>query len=82
MAANDNPLTASAGQTSRVCRQGTVLRTSHSGRIAEIGGKIRPVIALSDASENPVTPERTRIGVPTAPQATGAVLASRHSVAA
>ncbi len=59
-----------------------MLRTSQSGRIAETGGRMRPVMALSDDSEKPVTPDRTRMGVPTAPHATGAVLASKQSVAA
>ena len=59
-----------------------MLRTSQNGRIAAKGGRIRPVIALSACSGSPVTPASTRIGLPTPPQATGAVLASRHSVAA
>ncbi len=59
-----------------------MLRTSQNGRIAEIGGKIRPVIALSVFSGNPVTPASVRIGLPTPPHATGAVFASRHRVAA
>src|SRR5215468_9956712 len=82
IAANDNPLTTSAGQTSSVSFQLTMLRTSHSGRINDSGGRIRPVIALSVISSNPVTAASTRIGLPTPPQATGAVLAIRHSVAA
>src|SRR5215471_10287552 len=82
IAANDNPLTASAGQTSRVSFQLTMLRTSHKGRINESGGRIRPVIALSVISFNPVTPASMRSGLPTPPQATGAVLAIRHRVAA
>ena len=47
-----------------------------------MGGRIRPVMALKAGSEKPVTPDSTRIGVPTAPQATGAVLAIKQSVAA
>jgi hypothetical protein len=82
MPANDRPLTASAGQTSIVSRQPTMPRTSQNGRIAEIGGRIRPVMALSAGSGSAVTAARTRIGLPTAPQATGAVLAIKQRVAA
>ncbi len=39
-------------------------------------------MALKAVSGNPVTPARTRIGLPTPPQATGTVLATRQSVAA
>ena len=39
-------------------------------------------MALRAGSGRPVTAARVRIGLPTAPQATGAVLASRQSVAA
>ena len=59
-----------------------MVTTSHSGRISEKGGRIRPTIALSSCIGRPVTPFRTRIGLPTPPHATGAVFASRHSVAA
>ena len=82
MAANEAPLTSNAGHTCHVSRQPTMLRTSHSGRINEIGGRMRPAMALNCASGSPVTPARTRIGLPTPPHATGAVLASRHNVAA
>src|SRR6266545_6758041 len=82
MNAKEIPLTASAGHTSTVSLQPTRLRVSHSGRIADNGGRILPAIALSECSGNPVTPVRMRIGLPTPPQATGAVLARRQSVAA
>ena len=48
----------------------------------ENGGRIRPTIAFSSCVGRPVTPFRTRIGLPTPPHATGAVFARRHSVAA
>ena len=43
---------------------------------------MRPVMAFRDCSGSPVTPAKTRMGFPTPPQATGAVLASRQSTAA
>ena len=82
MAANDSPQTSSAGNTSNVFFQSTMLRTSHRGSINENGGRIRPVMAFRDCSGSPVTPAKTRMGFPTPPQATGAVLASKHSTAA
>src|SRR3954466_2924562 len=82
MPAKDAPLTRSAGQTCIVSRQPTMLRTSQSGRISEIGGRMRPAIALNAASGSRVTPASVRMGFPTPPHATGAVLATRHSVAA
>ena len=82
MAANDAPLTSSAGRTSSALFQPTIVRTSQAGRMNEKGGRIRPIIAFSSWMGRPVTPFSTRIGLPTPPQATGAVLASRHSVAA
>ena len=59
-----------------------MLRTSQNGRISESGGRMRPAIALNCTSGNPVTAASTRIGLPTPPQATGAVLAIKQSVAA
>ena len=82
MPANVAPLTSRAGQTCHVSRQPTMLRTSQNGRISDSGGRMRPAIALNCASGSPVTPASTRIGLPTPPHATGAVLAIRQSVAA
>ena len=82
MPAKEAPATMMAGSTSPVSRQPTWLRTSQSGKMRENGARIRPVMADSCISGRPVTPASTRIGLPTAPQATGAVLATRHSVAA
>jgi hypothetical protein len=59
-----------------------MLRTNQSGRISESGGRMRPAIALNADSDSPVTPASVRIGLPTPPYATGAVLATRQSVAA
>ena len=50
--------------------------------ISDKGGKIRPEVALNALTSSPVTLLSVRIGVPIAPQATGAVLAIRQSVAA
>ncbi len=80
--ANDPPTTRSAGQTARVCRQEVIVRTSQNGMISDNGGKIRPAVALRASTSRLVTFERVRIGVPIAPQATGAVLAIRQSRAA
>ena len=59
-----------------------MLATSQNGRISDIGGRIRPVMALSRCSFSPVTPASVRMGLPTPPHATGAVFARRHNVAA
>ena len=59
-----------------------MLRTSQNGRISDIGGRMRPAIALNCITGSPVTSASTRIGLPTPPQATGAVLAIKHNVAA
>ena len=59
-----------------------MLRTSQSGRISENGGRMRPVIALNCASGNAGHARQHADRVADAPQATGAVLASRQSVAA
>ena len=82
MTAKEKPLTKSAGHTSNVCFQPTMLRTSQHGRMNASGGRMRPVIALNCISGSPVTPASVRIGLPTPPQATGAVLATRQSTAA
>jgi hypothetical protein len=59
-----------------------MVMTSQAGRMKEKGGRIRPTMAFSSGMGSPVTPFRTRMGLPTPPHATGAVLASRHRVAA
>ncbi len=82
VAANDPPTTSSAGQTASVSRQEVIVRTSQTGTISDNSGKIRPAVALRASTSRSVTAERVRIGVPIAPQATGAVLAIRHSSAA
>ena len=76
------PATSSAGSTSKVPFQPVIVRTSQIGRISENGGRIRPAIADSSNSGSPVTPASVRIGLPTPPHATGAVLAIRQRTAA
>ncbi len=82
MLANEAPATSNAGRTWKVPRQPVMVRTSQIGRISENGGRMRPAIAESCHSSSPVTPTRVRIGLPTPPHATGAVLAIRQSTAA
>ena len=82
MPAKAPPATSSAGSTSKVPFQPVIVRTSQIGRISENGGRIRPAIADSSNSGSPVTPRSVRIGLPTPPHATGAVLAIRQRTAA
>src|SRR5258708_824297 len=64
-----------AGQTPITPRQPDMVHTSHAGTINENSGSWRPAIALKRASGNPVTSASVMIGVPSAPNATGDVLA-------
>ncbi len=52
--------------------------------LSAMTGRILPPLSLIScrAPATPVTPASTRIGLPTPPQATGAVLAIKHNVAA
>ena len=60
-----------------------ITHTSQTGTISEKNGSCRPAIALSvDRIETPVTCASVRIGVPSAPNATGDVFASSASPAA
>ncbi len=76
------PLTSTAGHTPRSPRQPLIVTTSHAGTISETNGSWRPAIALRVLAGMPVTAARVRIGVPIAPNATGAVLAMSDSPAA
>ena len=73
--ANDPPDTATAGHTSRRPRQPLITTISHAGTMIDTNGSCRPTIALSAGTGRPVTAASARIGVPMAPNATGAVLA-------
>ena len=52
-----------------------IVTTSQAGTISDTNGSCRPAIALSCIAGRPVTAASVRIGVPMAPNATGAVLA-------
>ena len=69
------PATRIAGQTPSMPRQPANAQTSQNGTITEKNGSCRPTIALSSSRSRPVTLCSAMIGVPSAPKATGAVLA-------
>ena len=73
--ANETPATSRAGQTSFIFRKPQKAQTSQKGTMSEKNGSCRPTMALSWRTSRPVTPARAMIGVPSAPKATGAVLA-------
>src|SRR5207253_6802522 len=62
--------------------QPTIARTSQKETMTAVNGRIRPAMAFRSDSGSAVTAARVWIGVPMAPQATGAVLAIRLSAAA
>src|SRR5258707_13511932 len=76
--AKDTPVTRIAGQTSFMPFQPANAHTTQNGTISEKIGNCRPTIAPSRNGSMPVTEARPWIGVPSAPYATGAVLAARH----
>src|ERR1700689_3457680 len=73
--ANATPATSSAGQTAMVRLAPAYANINQNGISTEKNGSWRPTITLSDASGSPVTPASATTGVPSAPNATGAVLA-------
>ena len=73
--ANEAPATAMAGQIPSVPRSPAKAQTSQKGTTSEKTGSCRPTIALRRSRSSPVTLWRATIGVPSAPKATGAVLA-------
>ena len=73
--ANDTPVTRIAGQISIMPRQPANAHTTQNGTISENNGSWRPTMAPSRKGSSPVTLARPAIGVPSAPKATGAVLA-------
>src|SRR4051812_45915661 len=80
--ANVPPHTSTAGHTPRNPRHPLMVTTSHAGTITDTKGNWRPAIAPRVAAGIPVTAASVRIGVPIAPNATGAVLAMSDSPAA
>jgi hypothetical protein len=72
--ANTPPHTSTAGHTPTNPRQPLIVITSHAGMMSDTKGSCRPAIALSVLAGMPVTAASGRIGVPMAPNATGAVL--------
>ena len=56
-------------------RQPAYAQTSQNGTMIEKNGSCRPTIPLSANRSSPVTLWSAMIGVPSAPKATGAVLA-------
>src|SRR6478736_7348611 len=84
--ANDAPATSAAGHTSNTCFHVppsifTKVATSQKGTRIETNGSWRPAMAESVTSSRPLTAASVTIGVPMAPQATGAVLARRFRTA-
>ena len=75
-------MTSNGSRTSHVWRQEVSVATSQKGMITERIGRILPDVALRAWTSSPVTMLSVRMGVPMAPQATGAVLAIRQSRAA
>ncbi len=69
------PATRIAGHTSSILRQPANAQISQNGTSTEKNGNCRPTIIDSSISSSPVTLARVMIGVPSAPKATGAVLA-------
>src|SRR5689334_3611248 len=76
--ANASPAVSAAGQTPSMPRQPAKAQTTQNGTMREKSGSWRPTMAeslSSIASSPPITPFRAMMGVPSAPKATGAVLA-------
>ena len=80
--ANETPATRIAGQISIMRRKPTNAQINQNGTRTEKNGSWRPTIELSACRSSPVTAASTTIGVPSAPKATGAVLAISESPAA
>jgi hypothetical protein len=76
------PETTTAGHTPQSPFQPDMAATIHAGMMSENSGNCRPTIWLSCISGNPVTSASVWMGVPNAPNATGAVLAISASPAA
>ncbi len=73
--AKDRPATRIGGQISIVLRKPTKAQISQKGTMTEKNGSWRPIMALNSWRSSPVTAASAMTGVPSAPKATGAVLA-------
>ena len=80
--ANEPPATTTAGHVSLIPRQPSIIAMIQNSTIMVINGSCRPTIWPISKLSIPVTCPATRIGMPIAPNATGAVLTIRHSPAA
>ena len=69
------PATRIAGQTASIPRAPAKAQISQNGTITEKKGSCRPIMALSFSRSRSVTVCSAMTGVPSAPYATGAVLA-------
>ena len=76
------PQTRIAGHVSRTPRQPSMTMITHKGMMSDSKGSWRPAIAPILKASMPVTCPATRMGMPIAPKATGAVLVIRHRPAA
>ena len=81
-AANVPPQTSTAGHTPRSPRQPLIVTTSHAGTMSDTNGSWRPAMTPRVCEGIPVTAASVRIGVPMAPNATGAVFAMSDRPAA
>ena len=73
--AKATPATRIGGQISTVRRSPAKAATSQNGTTSEKNGSCRPTMPLSSCRSRPVTADSAMMGVPSAPKATGAVLA-------
>ena len=73
--AKARPAVRAAGHTASMPRKPAIAHTTQKGMISEKNGSWRPTIWERATSLKPVTLLSAMIGVPSAPKATGAVLA-------
>jgi hypothetical protein len=73
--ANATPATRAAGHTPAIPRRPAKAATTQNGTRTAKNGSCRPTMAERSITSSPVTAPRARIGVPSAPNATGAVFA-------
>src|SRR5258706_2034470 len=73
--AKASPAVSAAGHTPSIARKPAMAQTTQKGTMNEKNGSWRPTICESASSLMPVTLLNAMMGVPSAPKATGAVLA-------